>query len=87
MRAGTSLLNLSLKKLISLFKWFFDLSANSLRPMKYPAIIKKYLFTHVRSRFLKVDLTQAAYAIYLPVQRFQKASAQSVYRKTREAIE
>jgi hypothetical protein len=50
-------------------------------------IIKKYLFNHVRSRFLKVDLTQAAYAIYLPVQRFQKASAQSVYRQTREAME
>lgn len=49
-------------------------------------MIKKYLYTQVRSRFLKVDLTQAAYAIYLPVQRFQKASDNTVYRQSRGMI-
>jgi hypothetical protein len=48
--------------------------------------IKKYLWKHVRSSFLKIDLTQAAVAVYLPVQQFQKRSATSVYRNSRSMI-
>jgi len=48
--------------------------------------IKKYLYKHVRSSFLKIDLTQAAIAVYLPVQQFQKSSAASVYAASRSVI-
>ena len=50
------------------------------------ATIKKYLFKHVRSSFLRIDLQQAAVACYLPVQQFQKRSAASVYATSRSFI-
>jgi hypothetical protein len=34
--------------------------------------IKKYLYSHVRSNFLRVDFDEAALAVMLPVQRFVK---------------
>lgn len=48
--------------------------------------IKKYLYKHVRSSFLRIDLTQAAIAVYLPVQQFQKRSDASVYAASRKMI-
>ena len=36
--------------------------------------IKKYLFGHVRSSFLRVDFDEAALAVMLPVQQFKKGS-------------
>ena len=35
-------------------------------------MIKKYLYGHVRSSFLRVDFDEAAMAIYLPVAQFKK---------------
>lgn len=40
-------------------------------PILRPAV-KKYLYSHVRSSFLKIDLTEAAVAVFLPVQQFKK---------------
>jgi len=54
-------------------------------PMIKPTI-KKYLYKHVRSSFLKIDLTQAAIACYLPVQQFQKRPAGSVYNASRSMV-
>ena len=34
--------------------------------------IKKYLFAHVRSGYLKIDYLQSAISVYLPVQQFKK---------------
>jgi len=48
--------------------------------------IKKYLFGHVRSGFLKISVAQAAIAVYLPVQQFQKRSAEYVYGQSRSFI-
>jgi hypothetical protein len=54
-------------------------------PLVKPTV-KKYLYKHVRSNFLRIDLTQAAIAVYLPVQQFQKRSAASVYAASRSFI-
>ena len=54
-------------------------------PLMKPTI-KKYLYKHVRSSFLKIDLTQAAIAVYLPVQQFQKRSDSYVYSQSRSSI-
>ena len=54
-------------------------------PLVKPTI-KKYLYKHVRSSFLKIDLTQAAIAVYLPVQQFQKSSDAAVYAAARKAV-
>jgi hypothetical protein len=48
--------------------------------------IKKYLYKHVRSSFLRIDLTQAAIACYLPVQQFQKRPAAGVYAASRRSL-
>ena len=36
--------------------------------------IKKYLFNHVRSNFLRIDYDKAALSVYLPVAQFKKGS-------------
>jgi hypothetical protein len=45
--------------------------------------IKKYLFSHVRSQFLRIDADESALAVYLPVQRFVGASSNKVYADSR----
>ena len=53
----------------------FDVSYNRVRNI--PLVkntIKKYLFNHVRSNFLRVDYDEAALAVYLPVAQFKKGS-------------
>ena len=43
-------------------------------------MIKKYLYGHVRSNFLRVDFDEAALAVMLPVQQFKKKSASYVWK-------
>ena len=45
--------------------------------------IKKYLYSNVRSGFMRVDLQDAPTAVYLPVQQFKKRSASFVYGQSR----
>ena len=65
----------------------FDVSWSRVKniPLVKPTI-KKYLYKHVRSSFLRIDLTQAAIACYLPVQQFQKRPAAGVYTASRRSI-
>ena len=48
--------------------------------------IKKYLYSHVRSSFLRIDFDEAALAVYLPVQQFKKAGTSRVYADSRSKI-
>ena len=48
--------------------------------------IKKYLYSYVQTGFLKINADEAATAIYLPVQRFKKASEARVYADSRRFI-
>ena len=48
--------------------------------------IKKYLYGHVRSQFLRIDFDEAALAVYLPVQQFRKAGTSRVYADSRRMI-
>ena len=65
----------------------FDVSWKRVKniPLVKPSI-KKYLYKHVRSRFLKIDVVQAAIAVYLPVQQFQKRSDTGVYSASKGMI-
>jgi hypothetical protein len=65
----------------------FDVSWRRVKtiPLVKPTI-KKYLYKHVRSNFLKIDAQAAAIACYLPVQRFVGASDTGVYRASRSMI-
>lgn len=42
--------------------------------------VKRYLHDHVRSDFVKVEAKDWDIALFLPLERFQKASASEVYR-------
>ena len=48
--------------------------------------IKKYLYPYVQTGFLRINADEAATAIYLPVQRFKKASEAKVYADSRRFI-
>ena len=48
--------------------------------------IKKYLYSHVRSQFLRIDFNEAAMAVYLPVQQFKKAGVTKVWSDSRKMI-
>ena len=53
----------------------FDVSYNRVKgiPLVKNAI-KKYLFSQLRSNFLRIDYDEAALAVYLPVAQFKKGS-------------
>jgi hypothetical protein len=65
----------------------FDVSYDRVSsiPLIKPTI-KKYLWGHVRSSFLRIDTSEAAIACYLPVQQFKKRSAAYVYGQSRGMI-
>lgn len=46
--------------------------------------IKRYLWTHVRSRFLEIEAKDWKMALTLPVQQFQKAPALQVWKDSEE---
>ncbi len=48
--------------------------------------IKKYLYNHVQSRFLRIDFDEAVLAAYLPVQQFKKAGTSKVWSDSRRMI-
>lgn len=48
--------------------------------------IKKYLWSQVRSNFLRVNVDEMAIAIYLPVAQFKGASLGKVFADSRKAI-
>lgn len=44
--------------------------------------IKKYLFSQVRSKFVKIDANEWDLAIFLPVQKFKKAAPSTVWSQS-----
>jgi hypothetical protein len=48
--------------------------------------IKRYLNSNVRSRFLYIEPKEWDIALFLPVERFQKASKETVWRESRRAV-
>ena len=50
------------------------------------ASIKRYLYSHVRSQFLRVDVNEMALASYLPVAQFQGATLGQVFARSRKTF-
>ncbi len=48
--------------------------------------IKSYLFTHLRSRFLEIPYDSWDVALMLPMERFEKANKQQVWKESAQAI-
>lgn len=48
--------------------------------------VKKYLYSQVQSRFVKIDPQHWKASIFLPTHEFEKKSIQQIYRESREKI-
>ena len=60
-------------------------SYNAIKNNKYTkASIKRYLYSQVRSQFLRVNVNEMALAAYLPVAQFQGATIGQVFAKSRK---
>ena len=65
----------------------FDVTYDDVKKIKIvKPTIKKYLYSYVQTGFLRINADEAAVAIYLPVQRFKKASEAQVYSDSRRFI-
>ena len=65
----------------------FDVTYDDVKRIKIvKPTIKKYLYSYVQTGFLRINADEAATAIYLPVQRFKKASEAKVYSDSRRVI-
>ena len=59
-------------------------SYNSIKSNKYlKAAIKRYLYSHVRSNFLRVNVDEMALAKYLPAAQFQGRTLGGVFAGAR----
>ena len=63
----------------SRFKVRYDTIRNVARFREVKPCIKKYLYNHVRSPFLKVESSEWEVAIFLPVHRFVGAKAEDIW--------
>jgi hypothetical protein len=60
---------------------------DSVKSNKYvKASIKRYLYSQVRSQFLRVNVDEMALAAYLPVAQFKGASMGSVHAQSRKTF-
>ena len=65
----------------------FEVNYDDVRNVKIvKPTIKKYLYAYCQTGFLRINADEAAIAIYLPVQRFKKASDAVVYSDSRRFI-
>lgn len=67
-------------------KMTYSLLNSTPRFKPYKPCIKRYLATHVSSNFLMIPAHDWEIAVFLPIQDFQGASAQSVWNKSMASI-
>jgi len=60
-------------------KMRYDLLKSSRKYKEFKPCFKRYLTTHVKSRFVRVPMTEWEIAIFLPTEDFKKASKTSVW--------
>lgn len=69
-----------------------DLAINYQILTKYSSLsyfrpcVKRYLYSHVKSKFMYIEPDEWPIAIFLPLQKFQKASAGKVYADSRKNL-
>lgn len=64
----------------------YDLLNSASKYRYFKPTFKKYLNAHVRSRFVKIDSTEWDIALFLPVERFEKARKSTVWADSRKMI-
>jgi len=64
----------------------YQILNNASRFRYFKPCVKHYLNSHVRSRLIRIDPTEWDVALFLPFQRFEKASVSKVYKDSRAII-
>ena len=64
----------------------YDILKSASKYKLFKPCVKQYLVSHVRSRFIEISPAEWDVALFLNVQRFQKASMEEVYRQSLEKV-
>lgn len=64
----------------------YNILKSSSKTRFFRPCVKRYIRSHVKSRFLKINAKEWDIALFLPLQRFQKATAEQVYRDSRKMV-
>jgi len=64
----------------------YDLLAGSKKYKLFEPCLKRYLYSHMKSRFIKIESNEWDIAIYLPIERFVKAKKETVHRESYQAV-
>jgi hypothetical protein len=64
----------------------YEMLDASRRYKEFRPCVKRYLYSHIRSRILAVEPEEWDIAMYLPVQQFKKATATKVWKESVEEI-
>jgi len=64
----------------------YQILKRSARYKLFKPCVKHYLNSHIKSRRIKIDPVEWDMALFLPLQRFQKASSSQVYSKSMEKV-
>jgi hypothetical protein len=59
---------------------------SSKRYREFRPCIKKYLYSHIRSKILSIEPQEWDIALYLPIQQFKKENAKTVWQESVEQI-
>ena len=65
-------------------KLSYEYLASASRLFEAQPCIKRYLFSHIRSRFVEIDADEWDIAALLPVESFEKATTSKVYSDSRK---
>jgi hypothetical protein len=68
------------------FKITYDILDAARRLREFRPCLKRYLYSQMGSRILTVQPAEIDVAIYLPIQRFKKQKAQTVWKESVEQI-
>lgn len=71
----------------TMFRINYGILKNASRFKAFKPTFKKYLAGHVKSRFLKIEPVEWDIALFLPLQRFEKASAGRIHRDSLGALQ
>jgi len=64
----------------------YQILKRSARYKLFRPCVKHYLNSHIKSRRIKIDPVEWDMALFMPLQRFQKASSSQVYSKSMEKV-
>ena len=64
----------------------YQILKRSARYKLFRPCVKHYLNSHIKSRRIKIDPVEWDIALFMPLQRFQKASSSQVYSKSMEKV-